>query len=63
MNGETGMHRNGGSPFTDGNRHLGVGLAHHEPALFITVRREIVEPRRETGAWSCEGPMRTCVVR
>jgi hypothetical protein len=35
----------------------------HEPALFMTVRREIAEPRRETDARSREGPMRTRAVR
>ena len=34
-----------------------------QPALFMTVRREIAEPRRETGAWSPEDPMRTRAVR
>jgi hypothetical protein len=29
----------------------------------MTVRREIAEPRRETGARSPEAPMRTCPVR
>jgi len=33
------------------------------PALFMTVRREIAEPRRETGARSREDPMRTRAVR
>jgi hypothetical protein len=40
-----------------------LGLADHEPALFMTVRREIAEPRRETSARSREDPMRTRVVR
>ena len=35
----------------------------HEPALFMTVRREIAELRRETGAPSREGPMGTRAVR
>jgi hypothetical protein len=34
-----------------------------QPALFMTVRREIAEPRRETGARSPEDPMRTRAVR
>jgi len=34
-----------------------------QPALFMTVRREIAEPRRETGARSREDPMRTRAVR
>ena len=34
-----------------------------QPALFMTVRREIAESRRETGARSPEDPMRTCAVR
>ena len=34
-----------------------------KPALFMTVRREIAEPRRETGARSPEDPMRTRAVR
>ncbi len=34
-----------------------------QPALFMTVRREVAEPRRETGARSREDPMRTRVVR
>ena len=34
-----------------------------QPALFVTVRREIAEPRRETGARSPEAPMRTRAVR
>jgi len=29
----------------------------------MTVRREIAELRRETGAWSSEDPMRTSAVR
>ena len=29
----------------------------------MTVRREIAEPRCETGAWSLEDPMRTRAVR
>ncbi len=29
----------------------------------MTVRCEIAEPRRETGAWSREDPMRTRAVR
>jgi len=29
----------------------------------MTVRPEIAEPRRETGAWSREAPMRTRAVR
>ena len=29
----------------------------------MTVRCEIAEPRRETGAWSPEAPMRTRAVR
>jgi len=29
----------------------------------MTVRSEIAEPRRETGAWSREDPMRTRAVR
>ena len=29
----------------------------------MTVRCEIAEPRRETGAWSHEDPMRTRAVR
>ena len=33
------------------------------PALFMTVRCEIAEPRRETGARSPEAPMRTHAVR
>jgi len=36
---------------------------HFKPALFMTVRREIAEPRRETGARSPEDPMRTRAVR
>jgi hypothetical protein len=32
------------------------------PVLFMPVRGEIAEPRRETGAWSPEDPMRTCAV-
>jgi hypothetical protein len=34
-----------------------------KPTLFMTVRREIAEPRRETGAWSPEAPIRTRAVR
>ena len=34
-----------------------------QPTLFMTVRREIVEPRRETSARSREDPMRTRAVR
>jgi hypothetical protein len=34
-----------------------------KPTLFMTVRREIAEPRRETGARSREDPMRTRAVR
>ena len=34
-----------------------------DPELFMTVRREIAEPRRETGARSREDPMRTRAVR
>ncbi len=30
-----------------------------ESALFMTIRRETVESRRETGAWSGEDPRRT----
>ncbi len=30
-----------------------------EPALFMTVRCEIAQSRRETGAWSREGGRRT----
>ncbi len=33
------------------------------PALFMTVRCEIAEPRRETSARSPEDPMRTRAVR
>jgi hypothetical protein len=33
------------------------------PALFMTVRREIAEPRRETGARSREDSMCTRAVR
>jgi hypothetical protein len=33
------------------------------PALFMTVRRKIAEPSRETGARSREDPMRTRAVR
>jgi hypothetical protein len=33
------------------------------PALFMTVRREIAQSRRETGARSPEDPMRTRAVR
>jgi hypothetical protein len=33
------------------------------PALSVTVRREIVEPRRKTSARSREDPMRTPAVR
>jgi hypothetical protein len=29
----------------------------------MTIRREIAEPCRETGAWSPEAPMRTRAVR
>jgi hypothetical protein len=36
---------------------------HVKPALFMTVRREIAKPRRETGARSPEDPMRTRAVR
>jgi hypothetical protein len=34
-----------------------------KPTLFMPVRREIVEPRRETNARSREDPMRTRAVR
>jgi len=34
-----------------------------QSALFMTVRREIAEPRRETGARSPEDPRRTRAVR
>ena len=34
-----------------------------KPALFMTVRREIAEARRETSARSPEAPMRTSAVR
>ncbi len=34
-----------------------------QPTLFMTVCREIAEPRRETGARSREDPMRTRAVR
>ena len=34
-----------------------------KPALFMTVRREIAEPRRETGARSLENLRRTRAVR
>lgn len=34
-----------------------------EPALFMTVRGEIAEPRCESGAWSREAPKRTRAVR
>ena len=36
---------------------------HFKPALFMTVRREIAEPRRETGARSLEDLRRTRAVR
>ena len=38
-------------------------LSSAQPAIFMTVRREIVEPRRETGARSREDPIRTRAVR
>jgi hypothetical protein len=37
--------------------------ADDEPALFMTVRREIAKPRRETGARSPEDLKRTRAVR
>ena len=42
-----------------------VWMRDHEslPALFMTVRREIVEPRRESGARSAEDLQRTARVR
>ena len=42
---------------TEPLRSWGVALI--QPALFMTVRREIVEPRRETGVRSPEAPIRT----
>jgi hypothetical protein len=38
-------------------------LIEYQSALFMTVRGEIAEPRRETGARSREDPMRTRAVR
>ena len=32
----------------------GEGPSYRSPALLMTVRREIAEPRRESGAWSPE---------
>ncbi len=47
----------------DSARKPGVRFARSLPALFLTVRREIAEPRRETCARNREDPMRTRVVR
>jgi len=47
----------------DSARKPSVRFARSLPALFMTVRREIAEPRRETCARSHEDPRRTRTVR
>ncbi len=50
----------GYSEFSSTARALTTAI---QPALFMTVRREIAKPRRETGARSPDAPMRTRAVR
>jgi hypothetical protein len=50
--------------YADTQTKTGIDLPiEFRPALFMTVRREIAEPRRETGARSPEDPRRTRAVR
>jgi hypothetical protein len=51
------------APGSDARTKLADVFSILQPALFMTVRREIAEPRRETCARSPEDPMRTRAVR
>ncbi len=45
----------GDHPLVETPAKAGPSFSRHQPALFMAVRRELAQTRRETGAWSLEG--------